>query len=75
MTAEEVQARVSKSKRELIKPKIRCGVAAALDLREEQMVAAGKETTLSKKRKKKDKDGNTVQEAMKAVKGGHHLLK
>lgn len=72
LTEDEQQARVSKSKREVQKAKVKCGASAALELREEQLAADGLETAAAKKKKKQ---GTAQQEAMKVMKGGHHLLK
>ena len=73
MTAEEIAARASRSKVQIKKASVKCGVGAALDLREQKLEAEGKESTIG--RKKKKKDTNSVQETLKAMKGGHHLLK
>ena len=74
MTAEEIAARASRSKVQIKKASVKSGVGAALDLREQKLEAEGKESTIGRKKKKK-KDTNSVQETLKAMKGGHHLLK
>ena len=72
MTAEEIAARASRSKVQIKKASVKCGVGAALDLREQKLEAEGKESNIGRKKKK---DTNSVQETLKAMKGGHHLLK
>ena len=61
-----------RSKVQIKKAAVKCGVGAALDLREQKLEAEGKESTIGRKKKK---DTNSVQETLKAMKGGHHLLK
>ena len=51
MTAEEIAARASRSKVQIKKTSVKCGVGAALDLREQKLEAEGKESTIGRKKK------------------------
>lgn len=73
MTPEEVAAKAAKSKKEVAWPSVRCGLGAAMDLREKQLEAEGQETAASKKRRRKEEAGNDRSQALKLVNGAHLL--
>lgn len=74
MTPQEVSAKATKTKKEVNMPPVRCGLGAALDLREKQLELDGQETAASKKKRKRDEAGNDKALALKLV-NGQHLLK
>lgn len=74
MTPAESAAKASRTKKFVKMPDTRCGVAAALQLREMQLEAEGQETAASKKRRKKqDESANDKAQTLKLVKGSHLL--
>lgn len=73
MTPEEVAAKAAKSRKEVAWPSVRCGLGAAMDLREKQLEAEGQETAASKKRRRKEEAGNDRSQALKMVNGAHLL--
>lgn len=71
MTPEEVAAKAMKGKKEIQFPSVKCGVGAALLLRDQALIVEGGDPTAKKKRKK----DSAVDQTLKAMKGAHHLLK